>query len=87
MEPTTVRDLLQKLQDGYTKRDEAELDTTMELFCQSDELEVIGTNAVAPGQGEWCRGIEATRTLIRNDWSEWGRGVAGHNCHGHDVAP
>ena len=67
-----VRALLQKLQDGYSKRDEAELDAFMELFCQSDELEVIGTNTVAPGQGEWCRGQEATRVLIKNDWEDWG---------------
>jgi len=69
-----VRALLQKLQDGYTKRDESELDAFMELFVSSDELEVIGTHTVGPGQGEWCRGLETTRTLIKNDWSEWGWG-------------
>jgi hypothetical protein len=74
VEVDQVRALLQKLQDGYTKRDAAELDAFMELFVPSDELEVIGTNTVAPGQGEWCRGIEATRELIKNDWSEWGWG-------------
>jgi len=67
-----VRALLQEFQDGYSKRDVAELDAFMELFVTSDELEVIGTNTVAPGQGEWCRGVEATRELIKNDWKEWG---------------
>jgi hypothetical protein len=74
MDTDEVRALLQKLQDGYTKRDVTELDAFMELFFPSDELEVIGTNTVAPGQGEWCRGLEATRELIKNDWSEWGWG-------------
>jgi hypothetical protein len=67
-----VRTLLQKFQDGYSKRDVAELDAFMELFVPSDELEVIGTNTLAPGQGEWCRGKEATRELIKTDWEEWG---------------
>jgi len=69
-----VRALLQKLQDGYIKRDPAELDAVMELFVASDDLEVIGTNTAAPGQGEWCRGPEATRELIKGDWSERGWG-------------
>lgn len=72
MESNQIRALLQKLQDGYTKRDEAELDALMELFVPGDELEVIGTNTVAPGHGEWCRGQEATRALIKNDWEDWG---------------
>ena len=74
MEINQVRALLQKLQDGYSRRDAAELDAFMELFVQSDELEVIGTNAVSPGQDEWCRGIKTTRELIKNDWSEYGWG-------------
>jgi len=74
VETEQVRAVLQKLQDGYTKRDPAELDAVMELFVASDDLEVIGTNTAAPGQDEWCRGPEATRALIKGDWSERGWG-------------
>lgn len=72
MEIDQVRALFQKFQDGYTKRDVAEIDAFMALFCAGDEIEVIGTNTVAPGQGEWCRGQEATRKLIKDDWTGWG---------------
>jgi hypothetical protein len=72
MNTDEVRALLQQFQDGYSRRDTGELDAFMELFVASDELEVIGTNTVAPGQGEWCRGPEATRVLIKNDWEDWG---------------
>ena len=67
-----IRALLQEFQDGYTKRDVDGLAEIMDLFVPSDELEVIGTNTVAPGQGEWCRGQEATRASIKNDWEDWG---------------
>jgi hypothetical protein len=72
MEIDQVRVLLTRLQDGYTRRDVSELDDVMELFIPGDGLEVIGTNTVAPGQGEWCRGREATRKLIEEDWNGWG---------------
>lgn len=72
MEIEQVRALLTKFQDGYTRRDVAELDAFMVLCCQGDELEVIGTNTVAPGQGEWCRGQEAARKLFEDDWTGWG---------------
>ena len=72
MEIDEVRALLQKFQDGYSKRDITELDEFMELFVPGDDLEVIGTNTVGPGQGEWCRGQEATRALIKDDWEDWG---------------
>jgi hypothetical protein len=72
VETDEVRALLQGFQDGYSRRDIAELDAVMELFAPGDEIEVIGTNTVAPGQGEWCRGQEATRELIKDDWEDWG---------------
>lgn len=72
MDSNQVRALLQKFQDGYAQRDLAELDEFMELFIPDDELEVIGTNAVAPGQGEWCRGRQATQELVASDWEHWG---------------
>ena len=72
MDSNQVRALLQKFQDGYALRDLTKLDEFMELFTPDDELEVIGTNAVAPGRGEWCRGRHATRELVASDWEHWG---------------
>ena len=67
-----VRRVLQSLQDGYTHRDAALLDESMALFADDAELEVIGTNALASGQGEWCLGPLAARELVKSDWSGWG---------------
>ena len=64
--------LLQKFQDGYSQRDPAYLDPFMELFGPDEELEVIGTNAVRPGDREWCRGTTVVRNLIKGDWEGWG---------------
>ena len=72
MDSNQVRALLQEFQDGYAQRDLAKLDEFMELFTPDDELEVIGTNAVVPGQGEWCQGRQATRELVASDWEHWG---------------
>jgi len=63
-----VRTVLQQFQDGYTKRDTEALDEFMELFVPEEELEVIGTDAAVPGEGEWCLGREAARKLFENDW-------------------
>ncbi len=67
-----VRGLLQKFQDGYSRRDPANLDAIMALFGPDEELEVVGTNAVKPGDREWCRGNLAVRNLIQGDWEHWG---------------
>lgn len=72
MDIEEVRALLSKFQAGYAARDPQRLDQFMELFIAGDELEVIGTNAVTPGGGEWCRGPAAVRTLVENDWKYWG---------------
>jgi hypothetical protein len=72
METEEIRALLSKFQAGYTARDPQRLDECMELFIAGAELEVIGTNAVAPGGGEWCLGPAAVRTLVANDWKYWG---------------
>ena len=63
---------LERFQEGYTRRDPARLGAFMDLFCDDAELEVIGTGAVAPGEGEWCLGPEAARRLVENDWEGWG---------------
>jgi hypothetical protein len=67
-----VRDTLQKFQDGYHMRDVSLLPDFRKLFVNDDELEVIGTGAIEPGDGEWCLGIDASCALISNDWEGWG---------------
>ena len=71
-EVNQVRALLQKFQDGYFARDPENLDEFMQLFVQSDDLEIIGTNAVGVSENEWCRGVEEARELVESDWQYWG---------------
>ena len=67
-----VRTLLQRFQDGYTRRDVGRIDAFMDLFAADQALEVIGTNAIETSSQEWCRGVAATRALIAADWESWG---------------
>jgi hypothetical protein len=67
-----IRAVLQKLQDGYRRRDVESLDQLANLFVSEPFLEVIGTGAIFPGEGEWCFGWESTRQLIKWDWQYWG---------------
>jgi hypothetical protein len=52
-----VRDTLQAFQDGYDRRDKTLLPDFRKLFVPEDELEVIGTGAIEPGDDEWCLGL------------------------------
>jgi hypothetical protein len=72
METDGVRALLQRFQKGYTERDLSKLDEFMALFACEGQLEVIGTNGVAPGEGEWCLDGAAVRRLVAGDWEHWG---------------
>jgi hypothetical protein len=67
---TSIRDLLQSFQDGYTRRDITHLDDFMDLF--SPEAEVIGTNGVRPGADEWYTDRTTARKMIQGDWESWG---------------
>ena len=67
-----VRRLLQRFQDGYAARNPEALDAFMDLFVSSDDLEVIGTKGIVPGEQEWCRGPNAVKKLIADDWAGWG---------------
>ena len=67
-----IRDTLQKFQDGYITREINELDTFIELFMQSDEIELIGIGASVRGGHEWFQGVEAVREIIQSDWEYWG---------------
>ncbi|MHB1317614.1 MAG: nuclear transport factor 2 family protein [Anaerolineae bacterium] len=65
-----IRALLQAFQDGYTRRDLSAVDDFMALF--TPDAEVIGTNGIRPGEGEWYDSREAARALVRGDWESWG---------------
>ena len=66
-----VRQVLQRFQDHYTRRDPALLNTFLELLADED-LEVIGTNGIQPSEGEWYLGKDAARELFLGDWQSWG---------------
>jgi hypothetical protein len=69
---SAIRDVLQRFQDGYTRRDPAGIDAFMQLFVDGADLEVIGTSASGADRGEWCLGPEMTRDLVVSDWEYWG---------------
>ena len=71
-EVEAVRAVLQRFQDGYTRRSLDNLNEFMTMFVSDDTLEVIGTGALKPGEFEWCLGLAATRELVENDWKGWG---------------
>jgi hypothetical protein len=85
-----VRDVLQRFQDGYDRRDLSLVDDFRKLFSSDQDVEVIGTGAIEPGDDEWCLGPEATSVLVKNDWEGWGDlalDVADARIHVHgDVA-
>jgi hypothetical protein len=60
-----VRLVLQRLQDDYTQRDPARIDALMDLMA--DDLEVIGTNGIQAGEGEWYLGKAGARELFLGD--------------------
>ena len=65
-----IRSLMQKFQDGYTKRDLTQVDSFMELF--TEDTEVIGTNGIKPREGEWYMDRVSARELVEGDWKGWG---------------
>ena len=79
-----IRAVLQEFQDGYTRRNTSTLESFMELFSSDKDIEIIGTGALEPGQGEWCLGRESIHTIVENDWKFWGNlvlDVAGARIH------
>lgn len=67
-----VRDVLKKFQDGYERRDPQAIEDFRSLFIPEDDLEMIGTGAIDPGDDEWCLGLDAACDLVINDWEGWG---------------
>lgn len=63
-----IRKVLDKFQEGYTKRDVGILNEFMnELFVKDEDLLVIGT-----GNDELCLSLEEVRGLVESDWLYWG---------------
>jgi len=71
-EAEAVRSALQKFQDGYTARDVTQVDSFMELFVKSDEIELVGVGAKKRGGDEWFQGWQAMREIVEGDWTYWG---------------
>ncbi len=67
-----VRAALKNFQNGYERRDVNQIEAFRALFVSEDDLEVIGTGAIEPGDDEWCLGPDAVCDLIENDWEGWG---------------
>ena len=67
-----VRETLQRFQEGYALRDRSKLDDFMELFVESDEIELIGIGASKRGGNEWFQGWEQVRYIVDGDWQYWG---------------
>jgi ketosteroid isomerase-like protein len=65
-----IRQLMQTFQEGYTRRDLAQMDSFMQLFTA--DAEVIGTNGVKPGVDEWYSDRASARELVHGDWEGWG---------------
>lgn len=86
-EPETlaaVRDVLEKFQEGYTRRDPGQIDDFMQLFVPDEDLEVIGTGASQVDKDEWCLGQAMAREMVESDWRYWGDvriDVAGAHIH------
>ncbi|MCP4363181.1 MAG: nuclear transport factor 2 family protein [Chloroflexi bacterium] len=69
---TSVRDVLQRLQDGYVTRNVAQLGEFMQLFLPQDDIEMIGIGAAVRDGYEWFQGVQAVREIIESDWTHWG---------------
>lgn len=65
-----IETLLEAFQEGYVHRDINKLDAFMELF--TPDVEIIGTNGIKPGTGEWYTSRDAARELVKGDWEGWG---------------
>ncbi|MBN1147274.1 MAG: hypothetical protein JXA78_08460 [Anaerolineales bacterium] len=85
----SVRQVLQRFQDGYRARDPSALDDFMQLFVDSDEIELIGVGAYERNGYEWFQGVQAVRQIVEGDWMYWGDvvlDVAGAKIHVHGEA-
>lgn len=66
-----ILDILNEFQKGYTNRDESiAIQWVKNLF--DEQVTIIGTSSVNPGDFEWRSGHEAAIEMFRSDWLNWG---------------
>lgn len=63
--------VLKKFQAGYGERDVSKVDEYVRDLFDAEDVLIIGTGASAPGDGEWCEGIEAVKRIVELDWKYW----------------
>lgn len=71
-ESGSVRQTLQKFQDGYLARDVSRLDEFMQIFVQDESIEMIGVGASKRAANEWFEGPARIREIVESDWLYWG---------------
>jgi hypothetical protein len=59
------KEIFQKFQEGYAKRDTSKAEAFANELCTKD-IQIIGT-----GDEEWLQGIDAAKILFKNDWLYW----------------
>ncbi len=69
---TSILAALEKFQEGFTQHDPANLPEFMRLFSTRFPAEVIGTNGIHRGEGEWYADLKGIQNLIKEDWEGWG---------------
>lgn len=63
-----VLDILKRFQFGYSERSLSQADAFVtDLFHDDDDVIIIGT-----GSGEFCKGINEIKELVKIDWEYWG---------------
>jgi len=62
---------LQKFQAGYSSRDVSRINEWVDDLMTED-VYIMGTNAVYPNTGEWQVGRDKAIELFSNDWQRWG---------------
>lgn len=64
----SIKEILEKFQEGYTKRDMKLIDCYIEeLFSKESDALVVGT-----ADSEWCLGKNEIKKLVEQDWKYWG---------------
>jgi hypothetical protein len=59
------KEIFQKFQEGYAKRDTSKVEAFANELCAND-IQIIGT-----GNEEWLQGINSAKILFTNDWLYW----------------
>ncbi len=78
---SSINEVFKKFQNGYSKRDTSDVIRFTNDLCTKD-IQIIGT-----GADEWVQGIEAAKTLFKNDWLYWFNvniDTSSINFSGHD---